>query len=442
MGFVTQPTLELAGTVARGSLFPSKTAAETFQFLKLPSFPIPDLHPSETKGRRQAAQAAPVEKKMDRRSGSKRKEARTAAGSGSSGGDRITALPLELRAQIASLLSFDETVRLTVLSRAWRHIHLHTPVVEIYLNAFLSFRDIYFDEAQSVRGLLDEDSILAVRVALGRRALEASSSKVDTLRLVSDIDDPRMRRHAARIIALADARVIRFLAPFVVRGADERNAWTLDLPPAARELEVVTRMHLAPAIAGPGAAALRKLRLDYAVLGEWPRLPSLVSLDLNSVTVEAPFAPGAWCPLLDELDLFCCQFRQARVDIRLPRLRFLDLDSVDVAPRGRATEAPYGVITIDAPELIEFDMNSAAGGTTDYKSFTLRAPRLRLLCWRNQYAERMVIDVGRPGSVKLGGIRLMSIYSRGMMYYREQMMRMLQGLLPNIPPENLDDVAE
>jgi hypothetical protein len=380
---------------------------------------------------------------MDRRSGSKRKEARTAAGSGSgSSGDRITALPLELRAHIASLLSFDETVQLTVLSRPWRHIHLHTPVVKIYLNAFLSFPDIYFDEAQSVRGLLDEDSILAVRVALGRRALEPSSSKVDTLRLVSDIDDHRMRRHAARIVALADARVIRFLSPFVVRDADARNAWSLDLPPAARELEVVTRSHLAPAIAGPGAAALRKLRLDYAVLSEWPRLPCLVSLDLNSVTVEAPFAPGAWCPLLDELDMFCCEIRHARVDIRLPRLRFLDMDSVDVAPRAFAIEAPYGVITIDAPELIQFEIDCAAGGTTDYKSFTLRAPRLRLLGWRNQYSERMVIDVGRPGSVKFGAITLKSIYSRGMMYYREQMMRMLQGLLPSIAPENLDDVAK
>ena len=232
---------------------------------------------------------------MDRGSGSKRKEARTAAGSSSSG-DRITALPLELRARIASLLSFDEIVQLTVLSRAWRHIHLHTPVVKIYLNAFLYLRDIYLDEANSVRGILDEGAILALPVALGRRALEPSSSKVDTLRLVSDIDDPRMRRHAARIIALADARVIRFLAPapLVVLDADtRRNAWSLDLPPAARKLEVSMMRHLAPAIAGPGAAALRKLRLDYGVLTEWPpHLPSLVSLDLKGHHRRGPVRAG------------------------------------------------------------------------------------------------------------------------------------------------------
>jgi hypothetical protein len=87
-------------------------------------------------------------------------------------------------------------------------------------------------------------------------------------------------------------------------------------------------------------------------------------------------------------------------------------------------------------------MDSAAGTTTDYKSFTLRAPRLRLLCWRNQYAERMVIDVGRPGSVKFGAIRFMWISALQMECFREQMMRMLQGLLPSIAPENLDDVAK
>ena len=57
-------------------------------------------------------------------------------------------------------------------------------------------------------------------------------------------------------------------------------------------------------------------------------------------------------------------------------------------------------------------------------------------------AERVAIDVGRPGSVKVGVIQLRSVYTREMEDYREQMMRMLQGLLPNIPPENLDDVAK
>jgi hypothetical protein len=53
-----------------------------------------------------------------RRSKSSRKKGRidAANGSGSSGGDRITALPLELRARNASLLAYWHIVQLSVLS--------------------------------------------------------------------------------------------------------------------------------------------------------------------------------------------------------------------------------------------------------------------------------------------------------------------------------------
>ncbi|KAJ1288712.1 hypothetical protein BS78_02G109400 [Paspalum vaginatum] len=375
---------------------------------------------------------------MDRRRGSKSKKTRTAAVGPI--GDRITTLPLELRARIVSVLSFREIVRLTALSRAWRHIHHHTPVVEINL------LELYWDE-----DLADEDSALCTRVALSRRAQDASAPKVESLSLTYVIDDRlvadrRMRRHADRIIALANAHDIRIQAAHSERFV--QDAWTLDLSPAARHLAVTASRHLAPAIMGPGAAALRKLRLfsrsRSMVLREWPHLPSLRSLGLNGVIVEAPFAPGSWCPLLEELDMFNCEIEQARVDVRLPWLRFLDMDAVDVRPRGKHCRdgEPFGVITIDVPMLLNFEMYiDAAGSTTDYKSFTMRAPGLRLLCWRNQFAERVVIDVGKPGSVKLGAIRLTTIYYREMEQYREQMMRMLQGLLPDLPPESVADVA-
>jgi hypothetical protein len=160
--------------------------------------------------------------------------------------------------------------------------------------------------------------------------------------------------------------------------------------------------HAAPAIAGPGAASLRKFSLDRVVIRGWPPLPSLRSLSLDSVAVEAPFAPGAWCPRLDELDIFCSRIEHARVDICLPLLRFIDLDEVDVSPDGRSGGAPSGEITIDAPELLELDVTCNAGSTTDYKSFRLRAPRLRLLCWANQFAERVAID-GRQAGQRHGG---------------------------------------
>ncbi|WVZ62544.1 hypothetical protein U9M48_012283 [Paspalum notatum var. saurae] len=142
--------------------------------------------------------------------------------------------------------------------------------------------------------------------------------------------------------------------------------------------------------------------------------------------------------------MFCCHIEHARVDIRLPCLRFLDMDNADVHPRGTLGGGgdPFGFVTIDAPMLRNFVMYiDAAGSTTDYKSFTLREPGLRLLCWRNQFAERVAIDVGNPGCVKVGAIRLTTIYYREMEHCREQMMRMLQGLLPDLPPESVADVA-
>ncbi|KAL6595089.1 hypothetical protein ACP70R_048192 [Stipagrostis hirtigluma subsp. patula] len=357
--------------------------------------------------------------------GSKRKNPMAAAGAGADP-DRFTALPLELRAHIASFLPYEQIAQLTVLSRPWLHIHHHTPVIEVSLT--------------SLPGLLrDEDAALGLRAALRRRTQEVPRSKVDALSLGYIVDDLRMRGHADRIIALADASKLCVMVPD--GGAASRNVWTLELPPAARHLEVTAVDHLAPAIAGPGAAALRKLVLSCVVVREWPHLPSLRSLALEDVTVEAAFAPGAWCPLLEELDIFCTKIEQARVDIRLPLLKFLDLDELDVCPSGQLEGPPFGYITVDAPELVELDVNCEPGSTVDYKSFTLRAPRLRLLRWYNQFAKRVHIDVGRPGSVKVGRIKFMSIHTREIKYYRVQMMLMLQGLLPNVPPESVADVT-
>ncbi|KAG2641019.1 uncharacterized protein LOC120666615 [Panicum virgatum] len=233
-----------------------------------------------------------------------------------------------------------------------------------------------------------------------------------------------MRRHAGRIVLLADAREIRIRA-YSGEGSARDDAWALDLPPAARDLEVVGAPgHAAPAVAGPGAAALRKLSLGSVVIRGWP--PHLLSLR----------------PRLDELDIFSSRIGHARVDVRLPLLRFIDLDEVDVSPEdGRSGGPPFGEITIDAPELLELDVTCNAGSTTDYKSFRVRAPRLRLLCWANQFAERVAIDVGRPGSVKVGVIQQRSVYTREMESSREQMMQMLGGLLPDLPPESIAGVA-
>jgi hypothetical protein len=36
--------------------------------------------------------------------------------------------------------------------------------------------------------------------------------------------------------------------------------------------------------------------------------------------------------------------------------------------------------------------------SADYKSFMPQAPRLKVLRWCNQFAERVAIDVGRPAA--------------------------------------------
>ncbi|TVU39863.1 hypothetical protein EJB05_13306, partial [Eragrostis curvula] len=336
----------------------------------------------------------------------------------SAAGDRISILPLELRARIASFLQYRQVVQLSVLSRPWCHIHNHTPVVQIYL-----VPDLF-------------DSVLAARVALRRRAQDASASKVDTLKVAFFAADLDMRRHADRIISLADAREIHIQVPY--SGHEVRDAWTVQLPPAARHLKVAAIDHVLPAITGPGAAVLRTLFLRRVMISEWPHLPSLRSLDLHSVTVETPFAPGQWCPLLEELELICCKIKQDRVDINLPHLKFLEMDSVDV---GHYEGPPFGHITVDTPELVRLYMIFEPGCTRDFKLFTLRAPKLQLLCWYNQFAERVHINIGKPGSVKDGKIEFMSVYFRKIEYYREQMMRMLQGLLPNVPPDSVADIV-
>jgi hypothetical protein len=53
----------------------------------------------------------------------------------------------------------------------------------------------------------------------------------------------------------------------------------------------------------------------------------------------------------------------------------------------------------------------------------------------------VVINIGRPGNVKVGAIQLRSIYTREMADFREQMMRMLEGLLPDLPRESIADVT-
>ncbi|CAL5089584.1 unnamed protein product [Urochloa decumbens] len=309
------------------------------------------------------------------------------------GADHITALPLDLRARIASSLPFRQIARLATLSRPWRHIHHHTPVVDLVLDDFLVVTEEVLDEEASAAGVLNEDALARLEVALARRGNDGSGSKVDTLSITFRAKDPRMRLHAGLTIALAGARRTCVFITGLSRSR-RLNAWSVDLSPAARYLEVAAECHpVAPTVAGPGAAALQTLYLHNVVLREWPRLPSLRSLTLGAATIESPFPAGAWCPRLEDLCIFRSMTEQARVDIRLPLLKRLEMDE--------AYFNPDADIAVDAPELEELDVCYPA-----YRSFTLRAPQLRCLAWSELFAEGVSVDVGRPGSVVSGRIRL------------------------------------
>ncbi|KAK1620050.1 hypothetical protein QYE76_025567 [Lolium multiflorum] len=370
----------------------------------------------------------------------------------SSTADRITALPLDLRARIVSYLSFCEVVQLSALSRSWRHIHHHVPVVDLNLGEFVAFKKHIINVKLAIPGIVDDHRLLGIRVALALRARDGIGSKVETLRLAYSAGDPRVKRHADRLISLTDAPKICLDVSFAaVDRLPKRLNWKVDLPPAARHLKIRSLDFRMPTstIAGPGAAALRKLYLHEVTLREWPRLPSLRSLRMSMVTVTTAFTPGATCPMLEQLAFWDSTIKHPCVDIRLPHLKSLDMDDVRIElPSAGDFLFPYGDVTVDAPELEELMVICSTGCSVEYKSFTLRAPAMRYLQWFGQFAELVHIDVGKPGSVTRGTIQFTSngeleeMSYREMKDYRAQMMQMLHGLLPHLPPLTVADTAQ
>ncbi|TVU07463.1 hypothetical protein EJB05_13942, partial [Eragrostis curvula] len=363
----------------------------------------------------------------------RRKKARRSKKAPGDGADHFTALLLELRARIASLLPFREVVRLSSLSWVWRDIQHHTPVLELCLDEFLP------------AGIVDDSSILGLRVALFRRARDPAASKVDSLILDDDVGDSRMLRHAGRIVSLAAARKVHIT--MILPDVDLLNprpvTWALDLPPTALRLEITGRhriFHLAPAIAGSG---LQKLCLNRVGIRDWPPcLPSLRSLTLNHVAVEAPFTPGAWCPLLEDLRISSSRIERTCVDIRLPLLKSLDMDDVDVSQRSDDEfffeEYPYSDIAIDAPHMEEMAIDCTVGGTAPYLSFTLLAPPLRYLYWRQR------VRIGSSVDIAAGTIVFEANAEIGypeISYHKVLMMRMLQELLPELSQESVTSAA-
>ncbi|TVU07436.1 hypothetical protein EJB05_47491, partial [Eragrostis curvula] len=209
---------------------------------------------------------------------------------------------------------------------------------------------------------------------------------------------------------------------------------------APATLAVLAFHHLSPAVAGPGAAALRDLRLVNVVIrGAWPCLPLLEALTLDNLVVEAPLFPPGTFQRLEDLCVSVSEIRPGR------RSRTAWTYACP-ASRGSSwtTSGPLGDVTVVAPALEVLIMNCNVGCESDYRSFTLRAPRLRGLAWHNQFAEHMDMDVGSPGGVAEGVIELTwngAFLRRSSKEYRALMMRMLEGLLPELPLEQLADAV-
>lgn len=344
-----------------------------------------------------------------------------------SAADRFAALPDGVLARIVSMLPYWDVIQLSAVCAAWRRLRLHraAPVVNIDLREFVLF-----------------GAFLPGYVVLGHRAaLRRMRRPVDKLRLTYFAADRCMNEEANAIIRAVAAREIRITichGPGGARAARARrlDEWDVDVPSTATDLDVRGSGYRAPAVY---ADCLRVLTLYHLELHDAPRLPSLRSLTLQSVLVAAavPFAPGKWCPQLESLEMESCTAEYRQVDIRLQLLKLLVMDDVSVGPPCRKNDdEPFGHVTVDAPALDELVVVCSTGWAVEYASFTLHAPALRRLCWWEQFAGRVAIDVGMPGSVTEGTIEFKSngeleeMSCREMRFYRAQLMQMLRGILP------------
>lgn len=167
----------------------------------------------------------------------------------------------------------------------------------------------------------------------------------------------------------------------------------------------------------------------------WRNAEHIIALcDAREICVQLPNANCAKFLGIDD-----SMIDQDRVDIVLPRLRTLELYQV----HDRQFRRPE--VAIDCPELEKLHVYCDHPGW-DYSLFTVRAPRLRHLTWRNQFAERVDLHLGRPSSVSSGLIEFTVDASpdpdcRKMEEFRDLMMRLLRGILPELTKDGVADAA-
>ncbi|KAG2615400.1 hypothetical protein PVAP13_3NG060200 [Panicum virgatum] len=394
----------------------------SFALPNAPQFPF-HFHPSRvspTIGGRKKGQGKMTEPPPEQRTRKKGKR-----GERSSAAARFAALPPDVRERILALLPYWDVIQLYGVCRAWRRLRLHTttPVVDIDL------RDLLMVDGCTIY----EAAIYGLRVALGD---ERRSRPVEMLDLTYCSGDRDMRTHADNLMERVQPHRIRIsLARSCALTTGELldaffrrlDRWVMYVPFLAGELELRGGDHRVPMIDGTGAELLDVLSLSQAVLKDAPRLRSLRSLTLSGVTVAVPLVPGEWCPLLERLRIEDCRVERRAVVVLLPRLKLLAMEDVDVGSAGRE-DAPFGDVAVDAPELEELAVSCSTRWAVDYRSFA-------------QFAQCVRVDVGNPGSVSEGTIEFTANGECEMKLFRAQMMKMLRGLLPDLTPNSIADVA-
>ncbi|KAL6603588.1 hypothetical protein ACP70R_043949 [Stipagrostis hirtigluma subsp. patula] len=272
---------------------------------------------------------------------------------------------------------------------------------------------------------------------------------VRSLRLVYRKDVPMECRYADDFITLANAPKLTLHLQCDNGLPDEgAGAWSLKLPPAIAELQVLPHWYSVrlPHMHGLGVNTLRSLTLngmtmlrqEFLLTG----LPSLEDLHISECTLDAGIAITS---------------------DSMPRLRHLAITDVSIM-----TKDTKAAITVLADELTTLRMSCHRRSKTNplsydewfrlparfrasfttYASFRLRAPRLRVFEWRCCYADEVrVASVGRLSDVvvELAAGRIPRPYkeeSRSVSTeQRDKLMSdILEALMPGLHPRSWANV--